>query len=251
MTVSTLPVNARKHASVKLVLPIIYHIEANRKRALSWAKRCLLDGGGLYALLPFCSRTFIKSCTPAQVESRHTAWMKNLPNIVTHTYHPGPGPFLNLCALDDAEADVILTRMRREFGRCKSPDYLARRKRTEEWLRSASIAKGIGVKMHHPIYFFLGDFDDGLDPARPAAITAPLADFPTNVITFTYGDSMDCVDGPAPYNHVFTYHEIQEFIRQTGIPHPGRSSDSLAPIRRAFIEMQVWDGEPLGQHLSI
>ena len=102
--------------------------------------------------------------------------MQRLPDIVTHTYHPGPGPFRNLCALDDGAAEGVLAHLRTAFGRCRSPHYLQRRKDTEAWLRAAAAAKGIAMARRHPIYFFLGDYDDSADPARPAAITFPLSD---------------------------------------------------------------------------
>ncbi len=171
--------------------------------------------------------------------------MQRLPDIVTHTYHPGPGPFRNLCALDDGAAEGVLAHLRTAFGRCRSPHYLQRRKDTEAWLRAAAAAKGIAMARRHPIYFFLGDYDDSADPARPAAITFPLSAFSARAVTFTYRDSMDCLNAPAPYGQVYTLAEIEEFIAEVGMPNCGPPSDSLGPHRRAFVEMQLWDDVPL------
>ena len=168
-----------------------------------------------------------------------------MPDIVTHTYHPDPGPFRNLCALDDKDAEAVLARLRTEFGRCRSPLYLRQRRETEAWLRASAIAKGIPASQTFPIYFFLGEYDDGRDPARPAAITVPLSAFPVETVTFTYRDSMDCVDAPAPYDRVFTLPEMEEFIAEVGMPCDGPVSDPIKLHRRAFVEMQLWDDAPL------
>ena len=117
--------------------------------------------------------------------------MNALPSVVTHTYDPSPGPFLNLCHLDDSTAETILARLRAVYGRNRNPAYLTKRRATEAWLRRERTGKGIRGNLTRPIYFFLGDYDDGLDPARPAAIVLPLAAFPTDTVTFTLQDSME------------------------------------------------------------
>jgi hypothetical protein len=150
-----------------------------------------------------------------------------LPDIVTHTFHPQRGPFHNLCALSIGDAERILDEMR-AVGRCVKPDYLARRHATERWLRDARTAKLGATPLEHPIYFFVGDFDDGRDPARPCAITLALGELPAHAITFTYGDSMAS-------NEAFTLAEIAAIVADRGMP-------------RSFVELQLWDRAPLAAY---
>src|SRR5262245_52306072 len=113
-----------------------------------------------------------------------------LPEVVTHIYDPDRGPFRNLCALPDIEAEGILEAIRASGRRRIRPVYLARRRATEAWLAD-ECRRLLGDRpLRHPIYFFLGNFDDGKDPSRPRAIILPLSSLPTDALTFTYGDSM-------------------------------------------------------------
>jgi hypothetical protein len=146
--------------------------------------------------------------------------VSGLPEIVTHTFHPQRGPFRNLCTLPLADAEQILDEMR-AVGRCMKPDYLARRHATERWLRDARTAKLGATPCEHPIYFFVGNFDDGRDPARPCAITMALADLPVGAMTFTYGDSMAS-------HEAFTLAEMTAVVAQRGMP-------------TSFVELQLWD----------
>jgi hypothetical protein len=151
----------------------------------------------------------------------------HLPDIVTHTFHPQRGPFRNLCALSLDDAERIVDEMR-AVGRCMKPDYLARRHATERWLRDARTAKLGATPLEHPIYFFVGDLDDGRDPARPHALTLMLAALPPSAITFTYGDSMSS-------HEAFTLAEITAIVAERGMPE-------------SFVELQLWDRAPLAAY---
>lgn len=178
--------------------------------------------------------------------------MTDLPKLVTHNYDPARGPFRNLCALPAVEAERILDEIRASDRRTIKVDYLARRHATEEWLY-AECSRKLGVPpRRHPIYFFLGDFADGLDPSRPNAIVLPLVSLPPAAITFTYPDSMASlplgtrkyhVAERRPYHgQVFTLDEIRQVVETFGMPN--RNGDSSTCFDR-FIEVQLWDDAPL------
>ena len=80
----------------------------------------------------------------------------------------------------------------------------------------------------HPIYFFLGDMADGLDPSRPESIRLPLAALPADKLTFTFPDSMASLplglydehasDRRSHHGKVFTIEEIGHVIAEFGMP---------------------------------
>ena len=158
--------------------------------------------------------------------------LHRLPDVVTHTFHPARGPFHNLCALPDDEASRYLEEMR-AVGRCLHPHYLARRRATEVWLREARTRKLGTTASDFPVYFFVGDFADGRDPARPMALTLPLAELPRHAMTFTYADSMSSQEA-------FTLEEMVAVVAEQGVP----------PRDSGFIELQLWDRTPLLKYLS-
>jgi len=159
-----------------------------------------------------------------RLESRPAS---RLPELVTHTFHPRRGPFHNLCELPALEAGRWLDEMR-AVGRCLRPGYLARRHATEERLRAERGAKLGPTPLRHPIYFFLGDFADGRDPARPCSIRLPLSALPARAITFTWGDSMSG-------GELLTLTELEARVEAEGLP----------PREWGFIELQLWDRAPL------
>ncbi len=154
------------------------------------------------------------------------------PTTVTHIYDPDRGPFRNLCALPDAEAEEILAAIRASGRRQVRSVYLVRRRAAEAWLAD-ECRRLLGDRpRRHPIYFFLGDFDDGKDPSRRSAIILPLASLPADALTFTYGDSMTVHrdrDRGAKDGGAFTLDEIRRFVAAAGLPTGG------------FIEVQLWD----------
>jgi hypothetical protein len=173
--------------------------------------------------------------------------MTALPDLVTHTYDPRRGPLRNLCDLPVPLAVALLAEIAAEGRRRLKPDYLARRQATEAWLLAERTRLLGPPPRRHPLYFFLGDFDDGLDPARPAALVLPLARFAPDSLTFTLPDSMAShaiATDPAAaairrahHGRVFTLEDIARLVAAEGLPRraPG------AALADGFIEMQLWD----------
>lgn len=172
-----------------------------------------------------------------------------IPQIITHNYDPDHGAFGNICDLPDSEAEHILGALRVSGKRRLKPDYLKRRRATEQWLRSERTRKLGPSRLNRPVYFFLGDFADGLDPSRPLSVRLALSAFSPDMLTFTYGDSMSSLPIATRLEHVairkayhgqvFTLDEIKNVVAAFGMP------DKHAPSPDRFIEVQIWDDEPI------
>lgn len=157
-----------------------------------------------------------------------------LPTVVTHIYDPVRGPFRNLCDLPDAEAERILDELRAAGRPTLRPGYLAKRRRAEAWLLAERCRRFGPPRLRHPLYFFLGDRADGLDPSRPAALVLPLAAFEPRMLTFTCPDSLAC----GPQSEVMTLEEVAVLVRRIGLPRAFGD----------FMEMQLWDERPLAPY---
>lgn len=111
----------------------------------------------------------------------------SLPPVLTHTYN-SEAPFLaNLCELPGDKAEVVLNRIRTSGRRCIKPNYLRRRRYTELRLMEGRTRILGTTPLERPVYFFLGDFADGLDPSRPCSLVIPLDAFSADILTFTTG----------------------------------------------------------------
>jgi hypothetical protein len=185
--------------------------------------------------------------------------MKLPAEVITHNYDPDRGACRNICDLPDAEASKILDEIRRSGLRSIKPDYLQRRRLTEEWLGRERFRKLGPTRLERPVYFFLGNFADGTDPSRLMSLVLPLREFPPEALTFTYSDSMASLPIATrdelrlyrkPYHgQVFTLDEIKSAIDEWGMPGDRWKSDLTMKYDR-FIEVQVWDDRPIRQRLG-
>lgn len=185
--------------------------------------------------------------------------IRTIPQVLTHNYNP-EGPFLaNLCDLPDDQAEAVLNRIRGSGKRSIKANYLRRRRETETWLiRERQRLLG-GTPLSRPLYFFLGNFADGLDASRPGSIVIPLDAFPTDVLTFTYPDSMtsfslgmggNAASQRQPFHgQVFTLVGIENVIAAHGLPERQSLSDSIGKSD-GYIETQIWDKRPILSFLS-
>ena len=177
-----------------------------------------------------------------------------LPGVITHNYDPDYGPFRNLCALPPSRAEALLDEIRDSGKRRIKANYLRRRVTVEAWLMRESRRKLGATHLERPLYFFLGDFANGLDRSRPCSIVVPMAAFSSSMLTFTYPDSMASLPLATkaehraerrPYHgHVFTLEELENVVAQYGMPARQRSVIDTT-VRDRFIEVQVWDDRPL------
>jgi len=175
--------------------------------------------------------------------------MRSLPDLVTHNYHPARGIGGNICNLPRNEAERILDELR-AMGRGLRPDYLQKRLRVEDWLIAEKNEKLGDTPLSRPIYFFLGDFADGKDRSRPAALVMPLTALSPGILTFTYADSMTShqiglAGTDYPYGNVFTRREIGDVAAKFDGWEKGPGE-----WRDVFIEVQVWDDRPIREWIA-
>lgn len=182
-----------------------------------------------------------------------------IPKVITHNYDPDRGPFRNLCELPPPEAEAVLDDIRAMGKRRIRTNYLTKRLTVEDWLIREGQNKLGSIRLARPIYFFLGDFADGLDPSRPRSVVMPLAAFSPNMLTFTYPDSMASFplgtredhahDRQAYHGRVFGLEEIEDVVAEFGMPgHRWKVDPSMRHDR--FIEVQVWDKRPIERFLD-
>ena len=186
-------------------------------------------------------------------------------DFLTHYYRKGTEPFRSLLALADDEAARLMQTMYIEgsviWERFKDPcQYLRDRKRTEEWLREAFLAKGGRPQAAFPVYTVLGNskwverMADPLTLATTAEIRIPLSIFEESDVNFTYPDSMISYwlgndqsseyYQPGYHGKVFTRSEILAIVKSKGLPEEGwetKTPDALAH----YVEAQVWNHEIL------
>ncbi|MEO8127773.1 MAG: hypothetical protein ABJF23_25275 [Bryobacteraceae bacterium] len=164
--------------------------------------------------------------------------MVTIPDVVTHLYDPTVGVCPNICSLNDFEALRVLDHLSRRFRATLKPDYLARRRSTEQWLSEAA-RKVLGRGFDKgPGYFFLGDFSHTADVSRPATLVVPLSALPPSAITFTLGDSMSVAEQAKP--RVYSLGEIVELFA-IGEPVMGFGLSDRGGFQDRFVEVQVWE----------
>lgn len=176
------------------------------------------------------------------------------PSVVTHIFDPLRGAARNICNLPRDQAQRILDEIGKKSGRAIKADYLERRFRVEDWLIGERRNKLGETPLTRPVYFFLGDFADGRDLSRPASLVMPLSAFRAETITFTYPDSMASLpiatmekhrSHRKPYHgRVFTLDEMKAVVAEFGLPQDRWRHDPTMAYDR-FIEVQVWDDEPI------
>ena len=185
--------------------------------------------------------------------------MSLIPDVVTHNYDPVRGVGRNICDLPEVEAERVLDEIRASGTRRIKSDYLMRRVVVEDWLITERRKKLGKTPLNRPVYFFLGNFADGDDPSRPASLIMPLSAFRADRLTFTYPDSMASLPiatrdyhlphRKAYHGQVFTLAEIKAVVGQFGMPATRWKNDPAMMYDR-FIEVQVWDDQPIRHWLT-
>lgn len=181
---------------------------------------------------------------------------ERLPAMLTHLYMNPDGPFRSISELPAAVAFRLMDQMTGDntwhpprFSKDKREWYVAARHRSEERLHAALLKKGGRPKRRHPYYLFLDLAETQAFYPEARRVHVPLDAIPTDVLSFTYLDSMVCdalLDEPerVPPNcrrfaglpclaEVFRLEELPDLIGQMGFPDG------------TYIEAQVWDDAPL------
>ena len=179
-----------------------------------------------------------------------------MPGFLCHYYENATGPFSNLSMLPPEQAEQILEEIRRNgnrFASQRSSDYLRKRFELETKIRKLFEKKGGKPKLTRPHYMILGScpwvkewYVDGQE------IQIKLESFSTECVSFTYGDSfpaMNYNDGKPYRGQVYIASELEEIIRLYGLPQAWNPDGKGGPER--YIEAQVWDDNPLREHLRV
>ncbi|MBF2004104.1 MAG: hypothetical protein IGS49_01155 [Chlorogloeopsis fritschii C42_A2020_084] len=192
--------------------------------------------------------------------------MHEFPNYITHYYEQGSDILKNICTHPDEVAEVILAHLKDTGKRTwLHPGYLEERRRVEAWLYEEFEEKGKKPYLKHPLYFVLGENDDFFQKngffsnANPAKLRLPLSLFTSNMISFTYPDSMPSLAistlerGEAyrkPFHgKVFTLEEINDIVQAYGLPGDKWKYEEYWRYDR-FIEVQIWDDRPIWNFLQ-
>jgi hypothetical protein len=171
-----------------------------------------------------------------------------------HYFDTDIGPFKNLSELSIEDAIELSNRLRRErmtFASQRSADYIIIRRELEQLARNQFIVKGGNPKNSFPHYFTLGPCD-WLESwyRKPGMISIPLNEFLEESISFTYGDlfpTMRFQDNKPYRKQVYTKNEINEIIKQFGLPQEWNNLGDKGPER--YIEVQVWDEDVIKRSL--
>lgn len=192
--------------------------------------------------------------------------MYSIPDYLTH-YYEGKIRLKNICNYDDDQAQAILTNLCESGQRTwLHPGYLEERREVEAWLYNDFVKKGKKPDLQHPLYFVLGEHDDlfqkggFFSSANPMKLKIPLSLFDSDMISFTYPDSMPSFNIPRvergksylkPFHgQVFTKDEITEVVNTYGLPGDRWKVEEAWRYDR-FIEAQIWDVRPIERFIQI
>ncbi|TBL67462.1 hypothetical protein [Paenibacillus thalictri] len=172
-----------------------------------------------------------------------------------HYYEAKNGPFNNLSALSNDEAQKVIDHIRLEgkvFASKRSEDYLIVRRELEEKVRDYFIRKGGKPKKIYPHYMTLGEcnwlkewYTNGKE------LKIDIEEFDPESISFTYGDlfpTMRYKDGKPYREKLYLKDEIIKLIEIYGLPQEWNKDGKNGPER--YIEVQVWDDEVIGRFLK-
>ncbi len=175
-----------------------------------------------------------------------------------HYYEKHNGPFKNLSNLSLVTAQDVLDKIKAEnqlMAAHRYPGYLERRKELEQIAKNLFIAKGGKPVRKVPHYMVVGEctwlqtwYQEG------CYVKIPLTAFNPETISFSYGDlfptfSPRVTDQKEYRRQVYTLSEIIRIIEKYGFPQDWNSEGIHGPER--YIEVQVWDDQPLKENLEI
>jgi hypothetical protein len=182
------------------------------------------------------------------------------PTYLTRYAYPGEDPFVSLNDLPYEQANALKRRhcRRNNIGGFYAQDnYLLHRREIEHWITRQLLKKGGAPKDSAPVYMTLGpsptgEFDIRQDIQRDhIEIIIPVEELDLATVTFTFPDSMyeltvdqhgTVIDGKRTNTPVvYVYHELDEVIDRYRV---------YAPPYELYIEVQVWDREPLSRLLA-
>lgn len=174
-----------------------------------------------------------------------------------HYYDKSIGPFVNLSDLPLDQAQLMLDKIKSTKPRSQSakrnPAYVENRRRCEDILRRAFLAKG-GLPERLAPHYMVVEHSPWLSTwyEESAWIKIPVADFDLRTVSFTYGDSMPTfsptVNDGKEYRHkLYTYDEIVPLIAKYGLPQDWNDDGAHGPER--YIEAHIWSNDTIDRFL--
>lgn len=169
-----------------------------------------------------------------------------------HYYEKSRGPFVNLSDLSETQAEEVQESLRKQndvMASRRDKGYVLRRRELEEHARELFISKGGRPVRKAPHYMVVGTCPWLMNWYKESAcVQIHISRFEPDTLSFSYGDlfptfSPRVNDGKEYRRQIYTYPEILELINKYGLPQDWNSDGSLGPER--YIEVQVWDDEPL------
>ncbi|MHA7966809.1 hypothetical protein ACX93W_22105 [Paenibacillus sp. CAU 1782] len=171
-----------------------------------------------------------------------------------HYFEADNGPFRNLSALTEVEAETIMDRIKSQgsvFASKRSNDYLVIRRELEQRARELFISKGGKPQNAFPHYMTLGECSWLLGwYSNGRALKIHLDEFRADSISFTYGDlfpTMRYKDGRPYREQLYVKNEIIKVVEQYGLPQEWNPHGIDGPER--YVEVQVWDDAVVGRYL--
>jgi hypothetical protein len=182
--------------------------------------------------------------------------MTSMPMYLYHYYEASIGPFRTLSDLSSKESERVLEDIREEglmFAAKRSEDYMTIRRGLEYKVRNLFIDKGGKPLRKSPCSMALGECSWIKQWYKNAKeIKIPISAFDPKTISFTYGDifpAMRYEDGRAYRQKVYTLDEIEQIINIYGLPQEWNKEGNNGPER--YIEVQVWDNNPIEDYLKV
>jgi len=188
-----------------------------------------------------------------------SAGSAEFPDFLTHYYRKHP--FRSITELSPTERESVLAdlaTLRKLPRRLTSPFYFSERVRFEETMYDQFMAKGGAPERRRPHYLVLGESVLWAE-IEPQSLRVPLAEIPSQWISFTYTDSwcayvdQDLRGNPLPrkpqYGTVYRLDELPELFARYGWPGERWQSEPEWE-HDVYVEAQVWSDEPLRRHLT-
>ena len=177
-----------------------------------------------------------------------------IPTYLTHYYHDEPFQCITDLPTSELVRLVLRIRITRTLPRrLMKPVYFLERRRYKRQMREQFVSKGGRPRRHTPQYMVLGHSDIWKRQA-PRSLRIPLAEVPSDLISFTYTDSwytyvdFDLNRRPVPrkrpYEMVYRVEELDNLLDEFGWPGEQKHSDPSCRFDY-YIEAQVWEDEPL------
>jgi hypothetical protein len=150
-------------------------------------------------------------------------------NYIVH-YSRGE-PFKSISSADPDRVQDILLKLDENnawgLNRFSDPEYFPRRIEVEKKIRQQFIGKGGRPQLEYPIYFFLGRNARFEEHKKNVGYRINLDVLPPGTVSFTYGDSMFCLNEDyrqrlggeylSEYcSHVYLMEELTDLISEIG-----------------------------------